>query len=435
MLDGRRATSWLLHAGILAASLLAALSPVSAIDGLGPRGWSPSRDDAVLSDGPLASASDIELVDTTAEMPAENRGLSRSLLLKRPRNLSRPAPGRTYLADAPPTVESLPSVVGSPISPEGLPELPGIPYYEDSALIHDGGCLACDAGCPDCCGNWNSCGPVAPRCLLPRPPFQGLELFGGVQGFTGPLNRGGSGSFGFHEGFNWGIPWCGCLAWQWGVLATQSTFDGNFLTADDRNQFFLTGGLFRRVDWGFQGGLVVDYGHDEWDYTADVVQLRGELSWLLPCRHEIGFWFTAGTNDANNVPLRQPVLRQDEITFQTGQVSVEVNNLYAFFYRRQFACGGEGRLFGGWTSNQQGLIGGDVQLPINPCWGLRAGFLYVKPDDEDQAQTPGFAEESWNVGISLVWTPCKRSTCGPNYCRPLFTVADNGSLVTRVVGQ
>ena len=114
--------------------------------------------------------------------------------------------------------------------------------------------------------------------------------FGGVQGFTGPANRGGSGSFGFHEGFNWGLP-LGGLAWQWGANWTQNNFDGSIFTADQRNQILLTAGLFRRVDWGLQGGVVVDYLHDDWYTTANLLQLRGELSWVYPYAHELGFWF------------------------------------------------------------------------------------------------------------------------------------------------
>ena len=90
-------------------------------------------------------------------------------------------------------------------------------------------------------------------------------------------------------------------------------------------------------------------------------------------------------------------------------------------------------MFGGFTSSQQGLVGGDIQLPINPNWSLRSNFIYVAPDGNGTTANPGFEQETWNVGISLVWTPCARPACGPNYSRPLFNVADNGSFVTRLV--
>ena len=443
--------AWTLAAGLLAGR-------AGAIDGIVPENslrasWSPRRDDAVLVDsGPAVRGAQHE--EPAEALPVESplrsppsETLRTSRLMRRPKSLSRPAPAMTASESVlNRNAEPLPSVVGTPMSPEGLPVPPTGSYYPEGDVTnvlpgfgggHCGcGLLNCGGDCcqPDCCGQWNSCGPVSPCCLLPCVPVNGLEFFAGVQGFTGPLNRGGSGSFGFHEGFNFGVPTCGCLAWQIGANTTQCNFEGNFLTDDSRNQVFLTGGLYRRVDWGIQGGLVVDYLHDEWDYEADLLQLRGEISWRYCCIHEIGFWFTAGVNDADNLTLRLPVQGSTPgIDIVTGQGTVEVNDLYAFFYRRQFACGGEGRAFGGFTANDQGLVGADLLLPINHCWSARAGFLYVTPDGNETENRPDFIEESWNVAISLVWTPCPRQPCVPNYCRPLFNVADNGSFLTRLI--
>src|SRR5262249_4616006 len=255
-------------------------------------------------------------------IPADS-ALSRSLLMRRPAGLSRPAPtrARASWAAAPSAAESLPSATGAPASPEGLPvPAEGMLYdgYQGNGPWLGGGDCCGPCG-PNCCGNWRSCGPVPPCCLLPCIPLDNLEFFAGVQGFTGPANRGGSGSFGFHEGFNWGTPVCGFLAWQWGVNWTQNNFDGNFLTNDQRNQIFLTAGMFRRVDWGLQGGLVVDYFHDEWDYSADLLQLRGELSCLYCGCNEVGFWFTAGVNDSTNLQIRRPSFDPAEgVTFATS---------------------------------------------------------------------------------------------------------------------
>jgi hypothetical protein len=318
---------------------------------------------------------------------------------------------------------------------DGQP-IPAEMYYDEQGEIISADGQPCNPCCfqPNCSGRWSG----VPVCFcLPRPPLNGLELFGGVQGFTGPVNRGGSGSFGFHEGFNWGIPISPCLTAQWGVAWTQSNFDGNYLTPDTRNQTFVTAGFYRRVDWGFQGGLVVDYQHDGWDCAADMVQLRGELSWLWCGCNEVGVWATHGVNDAENIIVRQPVFDPsgDSVRFVTATVTQDVNNIYAFFFRRRFASGGDGRLFAGFTSEGQGLVGGDAMVPLNPRWSLRTGFIYAAPGGDDSTTDPRFAHESWNVAISLVWTPCARTDCGRNYCRPLFNVADNGSFLTRVTGQ
>jgi len=104
------------------------------------------------------------------------------------------------------------------------------------------------------------------------------------------------------------------------------------------------------------------------------------------------------------------------------------------YFRRQFACGGQGRLFAGVTGTSQGLVGGEAQVPFHPNWSLRSNFIYAAPGGSDESSDPGFARESWNVGISVVWTPCPRSSSCQNYHRPLFNIADNGSFLTRLLG-
>src|SRR5207244_6764894 len=113
-------------------------------------------------------------------------------------------------------------ISGKPLSPEGLPVPPGGYYDEGDPTLAGMGWHANRPGCDPCCntgcGRWG----LTPICIpLPRPPLDNLEFLHGVQGFTGPVNRGGSGSFGFHEGFNWGMPVLGFMAMQWGGLWTQ----------------------------------------------------------------------------------------------------------------------------------------------------------------------------------------------------------------------
>jgi hypothetical protein len=379
-------------------------------------GWAPSRDEAVMLEDDAAIGTGVRPVaEFVEEIPTPTRRLSSP----RPaRLMPRTSVGRMHE-----------QVVEEPTIVSDLP-VPG-----DMHGGHPGQCASCggqDCGqCVDCCGNWNSCGPVPLCALLPRPRFDNLEFTAGVHGFTGPLNRGAGGSFGFHEGFNFAVPICygnwGCG--QFGTQWTQSNYDGSLLTEDQRDQIFLTAGLFRRVDWGLQCGLVFDYLHDEWDYEIDIAQLRGELGWRYCGCDELGFRFSVGVNDDDGI--FNVVANDDEqIIIRQAEGRVEVNDLFAFYYRRQFACGGEGRLFGGFTNNHQGLFGGDARLPLNPCWSLATDFLYVVPTDD--SNFPGFVEETWNVSIGLVWTPCAKAGCGPNYCRPLFDVANNGTFATRL---
>lgn len=407
-------------AASLAVCLLATVPvPAQAAD-VNSLAWAPTREDAiVIEDGAGLAAS-----------PLPGSPLSGSLMSRRPRSLSRPIAGQAPYAVSAGSDELMPTMAGTALAPDGMPVPPEMYYDEHGQPMEEFAGADCDP-CRNGWGGWGACTWV-PICLfLPRPPLDGLELFGGVQGFTGPANRGAGGSFGFHEGFNWGIPLWGYFGTQWGARWTQNNFDGTFLTPDSRHQKFVTGGLYRRVDWGFQGGLVVDYFNDEWDYSADLTQLRGELSYLWGGCNELGFWFTSGLNDAEDLALRQPVDAGSSLRVIDTTTTLEVNNIYAFFFRRQFACGGQGRLFGGFTSNSQGLVGGDAMLPLNPCWSLQSSFLFAAADGTDTAAAPGFGGESWNVSLSLVWTPFARGQ-GKNYCRPLLNVADNGSFLTRL---
>lgn len=296
----------------------------------------------------------------------------------------------------------------------------------------------CGPNCgPGGCGLGLGCASCPPRtgkpcCIcIPCPTLETLELSAGVHGFTGPANRGGTSSFGFHEGFNWGTPlYLLGLAGQIGASGTHSNFDGSSLTTNDRNQLFVTAGLYRRVDCGLQAGVVVDYFHDEWDYAVDLVQLRGEISYRFNECNEIGFWFTQGMNDDSD-EARQ-VVPGTAGQFIDREVNFEITDLYAFFYRRQFRCGGEGRLYGGFTSESQGLVGGDLRIQFSQKWAIENSFTYVTSGGNDDI--PDYEEDSWNVAINLVWTPFagRRGSCVPHPCRALLPVAHNGNFITRL---
>jgi len=277
-------------------------------------------------------------------------------------------------------------------------------------------------GGADCCG-----GTGCFQCCIPCPSLDNFEFFAGVQGFTGPLNRGESGSFGFNEGFNWGACFpCsgGELGAQLGARATQSNFSAAAFTDQNRHQVFVTGGLFRRVDWGLQGGVVLDYLHENWYVDANVAQLRGELSWVFPCVHELGFWFASRTeSDVQGSDLAGEL--------EPLQEMFEPTELYAFFYRHRFAQveGAQARFYAGFSGDKDGFIGADARLPMSCNWALECGFAYLVPEEASGPAGQGFVEESWNVAIGLVWYPGARSAYGQDYFRPLFNVADNGSFM------
>ncbi len=274
----------------------------------------------------------------------------------------------------------------------------------------------------ECCDD-GTCGQCT-ACLVPCGgfffPAGNLELFAGVQGFTGPANNpAGGGSFGFNEGLNWGvpIPIFGCMGGQIGFRATQSNLSGSDLSDETRTQAFVTGGLFRRVDVGLQGGVVVDWLSDGWYRDVDLVNLRAELSWVFDSTHEVGFWGAFGTKDSQDSAENEQ------------EISWETTDLYAFFYRYNFGgCNeGDARLFAGWSGQGDGLIGADARLPLGNAWALETNFAYLIPSEGDGTGfDAGHVQESWNVGINVVWFPGRRWVQGESYYRPLFRVADNG---------
>jgi hypothetical protein len=315
-------------------------------------------------------------------------------------------------------------------APMGQPEYLdyGYPSGDPSFEYESSDSECCDQGLSDC----GDCGACR-GCLIPCPHLMldNFELFTGVQGFTAPLNRGESAGFGFHYGVNWAAP-VPCMpnqpiGMQIGWRGVSSNYSGASFTEDSRNQSFLTAGLFRRVDWGIQGGVVIDFLSDQWYYEKlNLVQLRGELSWMFPQSHELGFWFSSGTNTGEI----EPVVRLNGRRFTLVE-EYEPTDLMAFFYRRRFDAvgGGYGRLFGGFSGHGEGLIGADFALPLTENWALRTGFTYLIPKDGDNRVA--YLEEAWNVGISLVWYPGQRKSVGNDYFRPLLDVADNGSFIVR----
>ena len=304
---------------------------------------------------------------------------------------------------------------------------------EEPLLGHVTGPMLTDGGWED-----ESCGEscLQPCCALPLLPLDNLELSAGVQGFTGPANRGGTGSFGFNEAINWGTPFPvfdDCLGVQLGARATQSNLSGAEFTDTSRTQMFVTGGLFRRVDLGLQGGLVFDYLNDSWYRQVSLAQLRGELSWVFNCHDDLGFWFTASNRSttADSV-LRQTVVQAGVPTVQVSTVSESwrATDLYAFFYRRALGeCrDGEARIFGGFTGQSDGLLGIDARLPLSETWAVEGNLIYLAPNQGTGiGLDAGHSQESWNLGINLVWTPGRRwSQPGSEYYRPLLPVAHNG---------
>ncbi|OHB68349.1 MAG: hypothetical protein A2V70_06760 [Planctomycetes bacterium RBG_13_63_9] len=257
-----------------------------------------------------------------------------------------------------------------------------------------------------------------------------LSFFAGVHGFKGPPDRGRNGNFGIHEGINFGAPFGGPwgLGYQVGFNAVHSNFSGDqayeYLRRADRNQVFLTAGIFRRsLGGGFQWGVAFDLLHDNYYFgDSDLKQIRTESSYLFPSGlREIGYFGAYGTGDDNLI-----LLGRDRYT------SLEPTDMFAFYYRRYFVEGGDGRLWGGFTGRGDGLIGGDIRVPIGKSWAIENRINYLIPK---QGHGAGQAEESWGLSLNLVWYVGAPSRCvDKSPFRPMFNVADNTSFMSDADG-
>jgi hypothetical protein len=307
-------------------------------------------------------------------------------------------------------------VIGPPVFADGPSDDGSVIEYSDCGGCGQDGCAACTAG------------PYSYKNLVRQGlGIDHLSIFGGVHGFTNESTRGEGASFGFHEGVNFGtfgrniiLPaTCGA---QIGFRAVHSNLSGASFTTFERNQFFLTTGIYRQADCGLQGGLVFDFLNDDWYFDdLGLGQLRGELSVAISDRNSYGFWFASSTNTDTKLSR----IIGDNVT-----ETWETVDQYAFFYRTSMlgAGRGEGRVYAGWSGNSDGIIGADSRLPLRNGWAVESRFSYLIPDEQTGAG--GSENEAWNIGINLAWYPGSLS-CGScrRYHRPLFEVADNGSMI------
>jgi hypothetical protein len=306
---------------------------------------------------------------------------------------------------------------------------PGCDFVESTCGCAEPGCSLCESSCgiiePDfgiadcgsCVGNPGPDFWCFPVCL---PRFRDLRVWGGVHGFKGPrdspLNGGaGDGNFGFQEGINIGgrAPLISLLfpqlAYQLGYQATQSQLSGlSNGDINDRDQDFVTAGVFRRVRSGVQFGVAWDYMHDDFQASSYFSQLRYEASLKGQSGLEFGFWGTTSLDDST----------VEGITYETVEQ-------YCAFVRWQFREGGSARFWGGGTNGSEGVIGAEFIAPLSNRWAVNSGFNYLITDEPNGEI--GAREESWNVGINMIWVfgnVAKKGNVNP--FAPLFSMADNG---------
>jgi len=324
-------------------------------------------------------------------------------------------------------------------------------YVDDGGM----GCSSCGGGYDDgfggdCCGDCGDCcedcGPYAcPPCDMCHDCYGGLlkyiTVFGGPQAFKGPIDLGKNGNFGFHAGANFGGPvwFAKNIGGQIGAQWVGSDFSGTGVPYDSqgallpnlgnglngynpasRNQFFLTAGLFHRAlpctPWQF--GAAFDYLDDRYYTNMSWSKVRGEVSFVGSAGDEIGAWASIGLK---------------ELTLKSGQslpYDFQISDLYTVFYRKYFPRGGTARVWGGATNGGDGIVGGDVRMPISDWFALEANMNYIIPKS-NTAEGP-YNRESWAMMCNLVFYPGVNARCMTwSPWRPLFGVADNSTFILR----
>ena len=220
------------------------------------------------------------------------------------------------------------------------------------------------------------------------------------------------------------------------MTAVQSNFNGNQTdqslvlqqgldtTTADRDQIFLTAGLFHRAPCGgWQGGVAFDLLHDTYFDRADLTQIRTELGYVMAGgQHEFGFWGAYGSG---------------RDTFQLADQSLldlDPTDQFNFYIRRYFAGGGEGRLWAGFTGRSDAVLGGEILVPVGRSWAIESGANFLIP--RQPRGTLGQPQESWGLAIQAVWYLGQPARCAQrSIFRPLFRVADNGTFMYDVLGR
>ncbi len=313
--------------------------------------------------------------------------------------------------------------------------------------IMEGGCSSCSDGCSSCgdAGGYFDCGDeCCDRGGCPPGPcwlsglglaFYNGEYFGGATSFRSTLfstpgttanQLSDDCSHGFYGGFNLGIPLCkltcGVFSGQVGVRSVQTNFNGSAFTAENRDQLFVTAGFYRRVDYGLQAGVVADILHEEWFTETDLVQVRADLGWVYAGGTTLGFRY------ATNV--------QDDVNSGTfagnafNNLIQSTDDSYRFYYRCDSMAGGFGEGSIGWSDGQT-VLGLDFDLPITDRIAMQSGFDYWLGDEglpANSGRAGGNADDAYNIYVGLSFRPRGRSFYR-SYDRPLFDVADNGSMM------
>ncbi len=256
--------------------------------------------------------------------------------------------------------------------------------------------------------------------------LENMQLDIGVLGFRNTVSNLEQGNFGLDLGLNWSTPnsLIFGLSAQAGGHFVQSSSEGVEVNGeslgDDRSQFFWTSGVFHRGDcWQF--GAVYDSLRDNQYDEFTIGQVRVELSQKIFGDLDFGFRGAFAIDDQliNVWQFDKKEMSKDQAT---------AISWYSLFLRKYFEWGGEGMIYGGVTELEDGLVGGQIEVPISDSIALRNSFSFVFSNDNNRWNA--IFDQTWNVSATFVFYlngGARENSNNP--LRPLFDVADNGTFI------
>jgi hypothetical protein len=263
--------------------------------------------------------------------------------------------------------------------------------------------------------------------------FDNLTLFSEVTSFKTELNN-GAGSAGLGEGINWSTPVTpqGTITAQYGVRAVQSD---NF-SRSARSQCFMTAGIFKRLEnHSLQGGVAVDWLHDHSSLgTVDLRQMRCEISARSFKNLEYGFM--GGFDVFKDRPTTPKI---DNIAVLERHLSTlggaaDMLDYYLLFVRKPLDSGGQIEFRLGSTERGDLILGGLGEAAITDRLAVNGGFTMLAPSEGHSIS--GNQRENWSMSLGIVLYFRGGAVCKPtNLYRPMFDVAGNNTMFSRIVGK
>ena len=249
--------------------------------------------------------------------------------------------------------------------------------------------------------------------------FDNLTLSAEKTAFKTELND-GAGSFGLAQSINWStaVTPQGTITAQYGVR----TLQGDLFSKTTRHQTFMTAGIFRRFAFApVQGGVAVDWLHDHSQFgTVNVRQMRCELS--LRSLHNWEYGFLGGFDVFRDQPTVPRML--DTI--------VDVQDHYLLFIRKHLDTGGQVEFRTGATARGDFIFTTLGEAAISDRLAVQGGISMLAPSEGCTAN--GNHREIWSMSLGIVLYFRGGAMSRPaNLYRPMFDVAGNNSLFTRLL--